>query len=85
MDLTSQRKLADRVEEAYIECGESERDEALYCLLVKHPGACAPVSRAALCPAPRCGRGGAPLHTAPAPCPQAMRAVDTTLLAHPHS
>ena len=53
VDLTSQRKLADRVEEAYIECGESERDEALYCLLVKHPGGwvrppcCAPAAAAA--------------------------------------
>ncbi|KAL4459000.1 hypothetical protein ABPG75_013865 [Micractinium tetrahymenae] len=38
VDLTSQRKLADKVEEAYIACGESERDECLYCLLAKHPG-----------------------------------------------
>ena len=27
-----------QVEEAYIECGESERDEYLYCILAKHPG-----------------------------------------------
>lgn len=38
VDLTSQGKLADKVEEAYIACGESERDEYLYCLLAKHPG-----------------------------------------------
>ncbi|PSC76969.1 DEAD-box ATP-dependent RNA helicase 13 [Micractinium conductrix] len=38
VDLTSDRKLADRIEEACIECGEAERDEALYCLLAKHPG-----------------------------------------------
>ncbi|KAL4431591.1 hypothetical protein ABPG77_001433 [Micractinium sp. CCAP 211/92] len=38
VDLTSQRKLADKVEEAYIACGESQRDEYLYCLLAKHPG-----------------------------------------------
>jgi hypothetical protein len=27
-----------QVEEAYIECGEAERDEYLYCILAKHPG-----------------------------------------------
>ena len=26
------------MEEAYIACGEDERDECLYCLLAKHPG-----------------------------------------------
>lgn len=29
---------AVQVEEAYIACGESQRDEYLYCLLAKHPG-----------------------------------------------
>ncbi|EFN53172.1 hypothetical protein CHLNCDRAFT_25981 [Chlorella variabilis] len=38
VDLTSQRRLADKVEEAYLACGEDERDEYLYCLLTKHPG-----------------------------------------------
>jgi hypothetical protein len=38
VDLTSQRRLADRVTEAYLACGEAERDEYLYCLLAKHPG-----------------------------------------------
>ena len=38
VDLTSQRRLADRVTEAYLACGETERDEYLYFLLAKHPG-----------------------------------------------
>jgi hypothetical protein len=38
VDLTSKRRLADKVTEAYIACGEAERDESLYCLLAKHPG-----------------------------------------------
>ncbi|KAK9811744.1 hypothetical protein WJX72_009411 [[Myrmecia] bisecta] len=37
-NLTSERKLADKVEEAYIECTEAERDEFLYYLLAQHPG-----------------------------------------------
>ena len=38
MDLTSERRLAERVTEAYVACGEAQRDEVLYCLLAKHPG-----------------------------------------------
>ncbi|GBF94480.1 DEAD-box ATP-dependent RNA helicase [Raphidocelis subcapitata] len=38
VDLTTERKLADRVEEASIECLEDERDAALYYLLARHPG-----------------------------------------------
>ncbi|KAI7835433.1 hypothetical protein COHA_010662, partial [Chlorella ohadii] len=38
VDLTSERRLAERVSEAYVACGEAQRDEVLYCLLAKHPG-----------------------------------------------
>ena len=38
VDLTSERRLAERVTEAYVACGEAQRDEVLYCLLAKHPG-----------------------------------------------
>lgn len=38
VDLTSDRKLADKVQESHIRCPESERDEYLYCLLNTHPG-----------------------------------------------
>lgn len=38
MDLTTERKLAARVEEASIECLEPERDATLYYLLARHPG-----------------------------------------------
>ncbi|PRW59446.1 DEAD-box ATP-dependent RNA helicase 13 isoform A [Chlorella sorokiniana] len=38
VDLTSARRLAERVTEAYVACGEAQRDEVLYCLLAKHPG-----------------------------------------------
>ncbi|KAK9818992.1 hypothetical protein WJX81_001386 [Elliptochloris bilobata] len=37
-DLTSARRLADRVVEACIRCSEDGRDEALYYLLAAHPG-----------------------------------------------
>lgn len=42
VDLTSSRRLAERVTEAQLACGEAERDEALYALLAKHPGAWIP-------------------------------------------
>ena len=38
VDLTSDRKIADKISEAHISCPEAERDEYLYCLLVMHPG-----------------------------------------------
>lgn len=38
VDLTSQRKLADKITEAYISCPEKERDDALYFLLAAYPG-----------------------------------------------
>lgn len=38
VDLTSDRKVADKITEACISCPEQERDEYLYCLLVSHPG-----------------------------------------------
>ena len=38
VDLTSERRVAERVTEAYVACGEAQRDEVLYCLLTKHPG-----------------------------------------------
>ena len=33
IDLTTARRLASRVEEARVECGDKERDEILYYLL----------------------------------------------------
>lgn len=38
VDLTSERKLADKITEAYISCPEKERDDALYFLLAAYPG-----------------------------------------------
>jgi ATP-dependent RNA helicase DDX24/MAK5 len=38
VDLTSDRKVADKISEACISCPEAERDEYLYCLLASHPG-----------------------------------------------
>ncbi|KAG7669560.1 hypothetical protein Ndes2526B_g05899 [Nannochloris sp. 'desiccata'] len=38
VDLTSDRKVADKISEACISCAETERDEYLYCLLASHPG-----------------------------------------------
>ncbi|GIL99897.1 hypothetical protein Vretimale_4959, partial [Volvox reticuliferus] len=38
VDLTPQRRLADRVTEAAVSCLEAERDEVLYYLLAAHPG-----------------------------------------------
>ncbi|CAL8469133.1 g8674 [Coccomyxa elongata] len=38
VDLTSERKLADKVVEACVHCSEEERDEVLYYLLAAHPG-----------------------------------------------
>ena len=38
VDLTTERRLADRVRQAYVSCPELERDEYLYYLLVAHPG-----------------------------------------------
>lgn len=38
VDLTSERKVADKISEACISCPEAERDEYLYCLLASHPG-----------------------------------------------
>ena len=37
-DLTSDRKLADKVAEACVACTEKERDALLFYLLVTHPG-----------------------------------------------
>lgn len=38
VDLTSERKVADKVTEAFIACSDDGRDDALYCLLAAHPG-----------------------------------------------
>ncbi|GLI61466.1 hypothetical protein VaNZ11_003859, partial [Volvox africanus] len=38
VDLTPQRRLAERVTEAAVSCLEKERDEVLYYLLAAHPG-----------------------------------------------
>ncbi|EFJ42527.1 hypothetical protein VOLCADRAFT_31081, partial [Volvox carteri f. nagariensis] len=38
VDLTPQRRLADRVAEAAVNCLDTERDEVLYYLLAVHPG-----------------------------------------------
>ncbi|BDA45127.1 DEAD-box ATP-dependent RNA helicase 13 [Coccomyxa sp. Obi] len=38
VDLTSDRKLADKVVEACVHCSEEERDEVLYYMLAAHPG-----------------------------------------------
>lgn len=38
VDLTSDRRIADKISEAVISCPEDERDEYLYCLLTKYPG-----------------------------------------------
>ncbi|GIL54325.1 hypothetical protein Vafri_9897 [Volvox africanus] len=38
VDLTPQRRLAERVTEAAVSCLETERDEVLYYLLAVHPG-----------------------------------------------
>lgn len=38
VDLTTQRKLAAGVSEAFIHCLDTDRDEHLYYLLVRHPG-----------------------------------------------
>ncbi|DBB02933.1 TPA: hypothetical protein ACH3X1_013532 [Trebouxia sp. C0004] len=38
VDLTSKRKLADKVEEACLECSDAQRDEFLYYILAQHPG-----------------------------------------------
>lgn len=38
VDLTTERKLADKVDEAVIECLDAELDDQLYCLLARHPG-----------------------------------------------
>ncbi len=35
VDLTTERKLANQVREAYLHCTDAERDEVLYYLLVK--------------------------------------------------
>jgi ATP-dependent RNA helicase DDX24/MAK5 len=37
-DLTSKRKIADKVAEAYISCNEKERDALLFYILATHPG-----------------------------------------------
>ena len=38
VDLTSNKRVADKITESCISCAEAERDEYLYCLLVAHPG-----------------------------------------------
>ena len=35
VDLTTERRLATRVEEAHVQCTDEERDEVLYYLLAK--------------------------------------------------
>lgn len=37
-DLTTERKIADNVVEAYVSCVSDERDTMLYYLLCMHPG-----------------------------------------------
>lgn len=38
VDITTSRKLADKVSESYVSCPEKERDTYLYCILASHPG-----------------------------------------------
>jgi ATP-dependent RNA helicase DDX24/MAK5 len=38
VDITTSRKLADKVSESYVSCPEKERDVYLYCILASHPG-----------------------------------------------
>ena len=38
VDLTTARRLAERVVEARVACSEEERDAVLYYLLARHPG-----------------------------------------------
>ncbi|GFR48029.1 hypothetical protein Agub_g9861, partial [Astrephomene gubernaculifera] len=38
VDLTTERRIAERVTEAAVSCLEAERDEVLYYLLARHPG-----------------------------------------------
>jgi len=38
VDLTGERKVADKVQEAYVDTAEEDRDDVLYYLLAAHPG-----------------------------------------------
>ncbi|CAD7697637.1 unnamed protein product [Ostreobium quekettii] len=38
VDLTNKKRIADKLEESFIICGDNERDAHLYYVLVRHPG-----------------------------------------------